>query len=205
MKQLSTILIAAFSIIQCLGSEEVLYWMVTDQATVHYGNEARNIVEIVPETLDTTLAARVRVTGGNLVDDTFLMIYIGDGERWDGEFGIDFDDPGDGYWGVGNPTGVQSPLAPYVVSDPNSPEYHFIMELGNYDWNNDNWTTVASSAALSYSNAGNYIFNTFDMGPPQMRIWNPTHFYATVPEPSTSLLVLVGFSLLLLGRRTERC
>ena len=114
--------------------------MVDDTSVVHY-NDGRNDVlmpMMVPEAVDTTLAARVRVVGGELTEDVFLDIYLEESERWEGDFGIDFSDPGSGYWGVGNPTGMQGPLSRF-----SSAEYSFMIEIGNYDWNNDSWTTVA--------------------------------------------------------------
>ena len=148
----AAVLMAAAS---AFGLDEVLYWMVDDAAVVHYSDGTDlSMLMLVPESIDTTLAARVRVVGGSLAEDVFLNVawdVDGQVEYWTTEWGIDFDDVG-GYWGVGNPTGVQSPLTggmapehPYISVREGQPEYSFIIEIGNYDWNEDSWTTVAHS------------------------------------------------------------
>lgn len=106
--------------------------------------------DMVPHSFDTTLAARVRVVGGNITEDVFLNVYEPSEMEWySTELGIDFADVG-GRWGVGNPTGMQSALTgggapdyPYIEPVAGSPEYSFIVEIGNYDWTADTWTTVA--------------------------------------------------------------
>lgn len=205
---ISTALIAHLS---ALAYDEVLYWIVDDSAVVHYNDgTSLSMPMLVPEAVDTTLAARVRVVGGGLTEDVFLNVYIGDGEAWSSELGIDFDDSGSGYWGVGNPTGIQSPLTggmspslPYISE--NTPEYSFIIEIGNYDWNEDNWTTVAHSQPYTHSEllTQSYIHETFDMNPPGLQIWNPHNYYA-VPEPNSSILTLIGMSFFALKRKQSK-
>lgn len=196
MKKVLAILVCMLAFAS-FGVDEVLYWMVDDAAQVHYHDGSlAPILELVPDAIDTTLAARVRVVGGNLLDDTFTDIYIGDGERWPGDGGIDFDNVG-GYWGVGNPTGIQAPITSF-----SSVEYSFMIELGNYDWNNDSWTTVASSRPANYSSLSQYIYTTFDINPPTTGIWNPRDFYVPIPEPNSGLLILVGFGILCLKRKS---
>lgn len=191
------------------SADEVLYWMVDDTSVVHY-SDGRDISMpmMVPESIDTSLAARVRVVGGGLTEDVFLNVYLGEGEYWTTEWGIDFDDP-DGYWGVGNPVGMQSPLTggmapehPYISVKEGQPEYSFIIEIGNYDWNEDSWTTVASSRPYTHSEflTSQYIYESFDMNPPTTKIWNPHDYYA-VPEPSAGILFLIGGTLLMLRRK----
>ncbi len=173
-------------------AEEVLYWMVTDTSEVHYSDGSSvKMPLLTPAVDDITLAARVRVVGSDL-EDVFLDIY-GDGDRYPGDMGLDFYDGG-GYWGVGNPTGIQAPLGSY-----SSAEYSFMIEIGNYDWNNDNWTTVATSASTSYSALSRYIFTTFDINPPTTQVWNP-QYYTAIPEPDGGVLLLIGFALLMLKR-----
>ena len=112
-----------------------------------------------------------------------------------GAWGVEFSDAG-GYWGAGVPTGNQSPSGDFSAG---TPEYSFIVELGNID-SSDNWTTVATSAATAYSDLGDYIHQTFDINPGQLAVWTPTQFTA-VPEPSGGLLTLMGVALLALRRR----
>ena len=62
------------------GSEEILYWMIEDTAKVHYADGSYQMLPmLVPADVDSSLAARVRVTGGNLTEDTFLDLYFSDG------------------------------------------------------------------------------------------------------------------------------
>ena len=146
-------------------------------------------------------AARVRVTGGDIQSgqDVFLDLYTGDGiDKGGGQYGVLFGD-GSGVWGAGVPTGNQSPSGDYSAG---TPEYSFVVELGNIDAN-DNWTTVATSAAETYNSLGAYIHETFDMNPGQVAVWTPTQFVAT-PEPSGGLLTALGLVLLALRRGSRR-
>ena len=148
---------------------------------------------------NSAFAARVRVTGGNIQEgqDVFLDLYIpGYGlDEGGGAWGVEFSTAG-GYWGAGVPTGNQSPSGNYSAG---TPEFSFIVELGNID-SSDNWTTVATSAATAYSDLGDYIHQTFDINPGQLAVWTPTQFTA-VPEPSGGLLTLMGVALLALRRK----
>lgn len=189
------------------GSEEVLYWMVDDTSVVHYWDgTTENIVNLVPDAIDTSLAARVRVTGGGLSEDTFPDFYFSDpddpyaaGFTWDGSMGIDFGESG-GHWGCGVPVGNKS-----IITDFSSPEYSFIIELGNYHYDEstdtESWTTVASSASQSYSSLQGNIYTSFDISPPTTGIWNPHDFYAPLPEPNSFILLSIGISMLLLRRK----
>ena len=179
------------------GENDVLYWMIDDMAEV---TKADGTTVVVGEFLSaagdgSAFAARIRVTGGDITEDTFLDLYVpGYGvDAGGGEYGVVFSEVG-GYWGSGVPTGNQSPLGDYSAG---SPEYSFIVELGNID-SSDNWTTVATSAAATYSSLADYIHQTFDMNPSSMAVWTPTSF--VVPEPSCGLLMTFGLALLALRR-----
>ena len=144
---------------------------------------------------DSSFAARVRVTGGGVPEDTFLSLYVPESGVLNGELGVD-------YWGAGVPDGNLSPLsaADYSVG---SPEFSFIIELGNVAWDEGGgtWTTIATSgAAESYQSLANYIHQTFDLSPGQSAVWTPTQFVA-VPEPSRGILVVLGTAILALRRR----
>ena len=184
---------------------DVLYWMVDDSATINrwWSDGAGDAGDysigqyfssFYPE--GSEFAARVRVTGGDITGDTFLQLYYPGGTIDDGEFGVDFENAGGGYWGAGVPTGNQSPSQDYSAG---SPEYSFIVELGNIV--GDEWTTIATSEASTYSELKNdYIHPTYDMTPSAWQIWTPTSFTA-VPEPSGGLLTALGLALLALRRR----
>ena len=187
------------------GENDVLYWMINTTATVTPwdGGEAMSVSdffsshELAGE--GSAFAARIRVTGDSITEDTFLDLYIpGHGvDVGGGEYGVEFSEVG-GYWGAGVPTGNQSPSGDYSAG---TPEYSFIVELGNID-SSDNWTTVATSAATTYSSLADYIHQTFDMNPSSMAVWTPTEF-AAVPEPSSGLLVTIGLAVLALRRKRK--
>ena len=137
------------------AAEEVLYWMVGDDATVNDHGTYSSVSDFLPtETDDSWSAARIRVTGGDIVGDVFLDVYDTDGtlQVGSGALGIAFGDTGSGYWGAGVPTGNQSPLGGYAGT---SPEYSFIIELGNVSWDGNaaSWVeTVAVSIGSSIEN-----------------------------------------------------
>ena len=170
------------------AGDDVLYWMVGSDATVEKDGVTTSVssfFENYGAPQDSAFAARVRVTGGNIQEgqDVFLDLYIpGYGlDVGGGEYGVEFSEVG-GYWGAGVPTGNQSP--------------------SNID-SSDNWTTVATSAAATYSSLGNYIHQTFDINPGQIAVWAPTAFSVPVPEPSSGLLTLIGFAFLALRRKRK--
>ena len=184
------------------AGDDVLYWMVDDSVTINrwWGSDAGdyNIRDYFSAfySSDSELAARIRVTGGDITGDTFLRLYIGDGASVDGTLGVDFEDIGGGYWGAGVPEGNQSPSQNYSAG---SPEYSFIVEIGNIV--GDEWTTIAASKASAYSELqNNYIHPTYDLTPSAWQIWMPTSFTA-VPEPSGGLLTLLGLAVLALRRK----
>ena len=186
------------------AGDDILYWMIDNSATVEKDGVTTSITSFfdnygAPE--GSAFAARVRVTGGDIQDgqDVFLDLYIpGYGvDEGGGEYGVEFSDVG-GYWGAGVPTGNQSPSGDFSAG---TPEYSFIVELGNIDAS-DNWTTVATSASATYSSLCDYIHETFDINPGQIAVWTPTTFTAPVPEPSSGLLMAVGLALLALRRKS---
>ena len=197
------------------GQNDVLYWMVDDTAQVTKDGTTQSIGDFFSDYMsssenwsatDSSFAARIRVTGGDISGDVFLGLYGRDEQDSpyidSGELGMVFDDSGTGYWGAGVPDGNQSPSGNYSAG---SPEYSFIVEIGNVVWDENSGTaswveTVATSAAAAYSTLGAYIHETFDMNPGQMAVWTQTSFNA-VPEPSSGLLTLVGMALLALRRK----
>ena len=184
------------------AEEDVLYWMIDSSATVEKDGVTSSVSSFFDNygaPANSAFAARVRVTGGNIQEgqDVFLDLYIpGYGlDEGGGAWGVEFSTVG-GYWGAGVPTGNQSPSGNYSAG---TPEFSFIVELGNID-SSDNWTTVATSAATAYSDLGDYIHQTFDINPGQIAVWTPAQFTA-VPEPSGGLLTLMGVALLALRRK----
>ena len=183
---------------------DVLYWMIDATASVQTeGGMTATIGDFFSTygaSGDSSFAARIRVTGGTITEDTFLNLYYSDGTIESGLFGVEFDDTGSGYWGAGVPVGNQSPVGDFSAG---SPEYSFIVELGNVVWDEStqtaSWTTIAESAATAYSSLSDFIHETFDLNPNPAAVWTPTSFVA-VPEPSSGLLMAMGFALMALRR-----
>lgn len=187
------------------GESDVLYWMIDDSATVtKWDGSQVSLTDYFsdPEVAasGSDFAARIRVTGGDIQEgqDVFLDLYVpGYGlDVGGGEYGVGFSTVSS-YWGAGVPAGNQSPSGDYSAG---TPEYCFIVELGNID-SSDNWTTVAWSAATGYSSLGAYIHQSFGLNPSAMAVWTPTSFASPVPEPSSGLLALLGFAFLALRRK----
>ena len=193
------------------AEEQVLYWMVDSTAKVSLddGSPSLTIQEYFaryPTDENSGFAARIRVTGGDITEPTFLSLYYlddqGNIQLEPGNIGVEFFDNA-GYWGAGVPTGNQSPSSNYAHG---TPEYTFVVELGNISWDGAtaSWveTIADSGTALGYSDlvSAGYIHESFDLNPPAGQIWMPTDFNE-VPEPSGGLLLLVGGGLLLLRRR----
>lgn len=181
------------------AEDGVLFWMVDSsaQVTPQGGGTATGLQSFLASygaDSSSWFAARVRVTGGDISGDTFLDLYDLDGSTYSGTYGIEIEDMG-GYWGAGVPDGNQSPISAYSAG---SPEYSFIVEIGNIY--NDSWTTVAQSSAVTYSLLADYIQPTFSIDPGTLPAWTPGQFTA-VPEPSGGLLTVIGLALLALRRK----
>ena len=195
--------------------EQVLYWMVDGNAEVSLDDGVTTMS--INDYFDTykaqegnsgLFAARIRVTGGDITEPTFLSLYYlddqGNIQLEPGNIGVEFFDNA-GYWGAGVPTGNQSPSGNYAN---HTPEYAFLVELGNISWDETSQTaswveTIADSInPLKYSDlvTAGYIHESFDLNPPAGQIWTHAQFNE-VPEPSGGLLLLVGGGLLLLRRR----
>lgn len=180
------------------GESDVLYWMVsTDDSTVDMkdGSSPQGLAAYIASFgTSADIAARVRVTGGT--EDTFLDLYYpGEGEYFceHGDLGVNLD-----YFETAT-SGIKSPVDNYSAG---SPEYSFIVEIGNVVWNGDDgsWTTIAKSEAASYAMLGDYIAKTLSVDIPHGGVWSPTAFTA-VPEPSSGLLTLLGMALVALRRK----
>lgn len=184
------------------GENDVLYWMVDGSTALQTEDgEMTTVQAFLGESAGSSFAARVRVTGGDITGDTFLQLYDDDGDAYEGDLGVDFGKTDAGYWGAGVPDGNRSPSGDYSAG---TPEYSFIVEIGNVVWDttgeDGTWTTVATSSAATYSSLASFIIPLGDIKPSGMVAWNPTQFQA-VPEPSGGILVLLGAALLALRRK----
>ena len=98
---------------------------------------------------------------------------------------------------------VHMPL--YAALPDNPASLSFAIELGNYNNENETWTTLATSGSLNYTSlqsAGyTYMPSSGELALATLTAWAPMAY--SVPEPSSGLLLLLGASLLALKRR--RC
>lgn len=198
--------VAAVAFVSYATEEQVLYWMVQEDARAY--NNVTGVYTPIRDFfsayasengVDNEFGARVRVIGGG--GDVFLDLYdaaMGGTLPDSGQFGVGFSTV-DGVWGAGSVVGNQS-----LLGDVGSPEYSFMVELGNYVWDDStetlSWVTVAASERMDYSSLGDYIHPTFSTGVPGMMVWTPT-FFTIVPEPSALLLLLIGGGMISLKRR----
>lgn len=187
--------LAAFVLAVNVASAEdgVLYWMI-DTSSSSVGEDSLSTYFAGYATSD--FAARVRVTGGDISGDVFLDIFDGDSfVPGSGSGGVFFDSDG-----VGSSTDSVQAFVPGSYLTLASPEYSFLIEIGNIDAEN-NWTTIAkSSEVLTYTSIQTYIMPAFSIDPSPATTWSPGSFQA-VPEPSGGLLTAMGLALLALRRK----
>ena len=177
----------------------VLWWETNDpeDLEVEYKDEQGNL------TGETTTAdalgvtdVRIRVSGGDAGDDAYLqMAYF---------------DEATGQIVVGNTPGTTVVAVPtydvYAYLGPDgynydNAAYSFTIELGN--WANGTWNVLAESDTATYSAlAGHISPGGGGLDVPTALPWMPEHFYVNpVPEPGTTLLIVIGCAVLALRRR----
>ena len=78
----------------------------------------------------------------------------------------------------------------------NLSEYSFAIELGTFDAN-DTWVLAAVSGTETYANLSGYISDQVEI--PTDLPWSPNAYAA--PEPTSGLLMVIGFALLGLKRK----
>ena len=201
---------------------DVLLWMVDEDTTVD-GNPIQQFLVEYPSDDDNFPAARVKLVSSDGTTSTILKIWGEDPDthlpvEWDGDWGAEIADWYGG-WGTGVPTGNQSKTGYNTIGTiqgqlsgdiPSYPpevlEALFIMELGYNSWDDDVgdyvWRTLAESSPETYADLRQHMYAEFDIGPSSPDPWSPD-FYTTVPEPSTSLLCIIGLGVLLLKRKTN--
>lgn len=209
MKKILTI----FLLLAAVVKGDTLYWQVSENATVDGGSiyqfvNSYGTYDWVSEYDGNTyssynVAARVKVTGGNLSQPEYLNIYVGGGEFEDGSTGLDLSPDTGGYWGLGVPSPIQSSVAEYGYGSEMFREYTFMVELGEITWDDVadtiEWTTIAQSDEFAGAMLEQYIHERFDLNPPNLATWSPLAYHTT-PEPSSGILFLIGLSFLLLKR-----
>ena len=188
------ILLAALQCFICLGYDEyILYWQVEDTASINWFDGSQ--IGTVADYFD---ANGMGITSARAVSsaepDGMSIFYMGSGPQ------NYVDEPVD--------NGGTAPIFSYILSEDPT-QLSFAIELGN--WENGEWTTLATTGMISYNdlvklsaeNGGMYIL-TPDQGYnlPTMMPWSPIAY--AVPEPSSSMLVLMGCGVLALRRKSQK-
>jgi hypothetical protein len=181
------LLVAMVSFSALADSEMVLWWLVGNDTdtedlsditinTFHQGQQTA-------ESMDVHYA-RMKVVGTGGVEDYLSILNLDDSTP---PTIPSINIPGEAYSTV---------ITPYA-----SPSYSFIIELGN--WENDTWTMVAMSEAVSYTQLVNdhhvNVWSDQTLNPQVPDVWAVSSY--TVPEPTSGLLLIVGGALLALRRR----
>ena len=192
---LSVALLAAVS----ARAEYVLWFSVLDDAELADGDgtSAGTVASYTSDGGESVNAARIRVTGDGVADDTFLPIYYeGDtAGSWVLDYTVN-------YTGVA-PGSDSTQWQPAYLGDYASSDYTFALEIGAYDFDSGEFTKLAAANAdfatlLSGGNISQGGISTQSQTP-----WSPSSF--TIPEPSTGLLALTGIlALFKRKRRTQR-
>ena len=178
-------------------AEYVLWLSVLDDAQLVDGTgaSAGTVATYKSEDGESINAARIRVTGDGVADDTFLPIYY-EGETA-GSWVLDYTVH---YTGV-VPGSDSTQWQPVFLGEYASPDYTFALEIGAFDFDSGEFTKLADASAdystlLSEGNISQGGVSTQAQTP-----WTPMAF--TIPEPSTGLLALAGI-LALFGKRRSR-
>ena len=215
MKRLIAILTICLAFLT--GSGDVLYWQVDENTTVD-GGDIQEFLEPYPSSDDYFPAVRVKLIYGS----SSKILSVRGYEDWPEYWGVEpMESPGGHGWGIGIPVPVQSQTGYNTISTvmdefgnivpdypPDVLEALFIMELGYNEWNEGAedyvWRTLAESAPELYKNLINdYMYREGDIRPNPINGWNP-NFRTTVPEPSSALLCIIGFGVLMLRRKTSK-
>jgi len=191
-----------------IGMGGTLYWQVGGNPA-HDGDttnpeipilDGTPLPMIIPED-SMDYGVRLRVVGEGVEPDTFIPFIFDDGSTFDGSLGaiIDHDGGGSGYFGTGiNMSPIDDDLSKSYIAE-------FILctfiddgtEEGNYKVD-----ILGVAEAVSRSDLEKFVSYDPIFTSPKF-VWTVNE-YSSVPEPSSSLLLLVGASLLALKRKKDK-
>ena len=185
--------------------EEIMWWMIDSTATVD--NETiTTFLDAHPEDDYHWNMVRIKVTSGDNVIylDNYQKNLDDSWERFPGEDGVWIGDSGDGCGvSTGNWT-TQSPLD--GLSHELFEEAMFQVQLGTMEFDDVfdvvDWFTLAETDPVAKATLTQHLYERGSIQTPGYSQWTPTQFH-TVPEPTSSLLGIIGLGLLLLKRKTN--
>lgn len=196
------VIIFATMCLALLGKGDALYWMIDETAYVD-GNPIETFISPLPDDDENWAVGRVKITTSSGVIK-YLDTYVPDsnpnipGIEWPGNEGL--------YVGGG---GVFEGIAEYtqgILPTGVNPETTFAIELGLNHWIDDgteegriDFELLAITNPHTYEQIEQFIHPQGSISPPSLLSWNPT-YYHTIPEPTTFLLLLLGFGILALRR-----
>ncbi len=205
MKRFIAIILCIFAFVGF--SEEIMWWLVDESATVD-GEVITSFLQPYPEDDNHWNAVRIKVTSGDNI------IYLDNYQAWDGghwtsspgEEGVWIGDSGDGR---GISTGEWTTQTPLVGLDHELFEAAlFQVQLGTLTYDDVldvvNWITLAETDPVAKATLTQHLYERGTIQPPGYSQWTPTEFYthSSVPEPSSALLCIIGFGILLLKRKS---
>ena len=210
MLKILTVLSAVLGIAICLlcpstafawdGNDNIMMWMLSDTGnTVDDGPDVYTYLGVAHANDDIGVRIAAYDNSGNLVK--YLNPVYGGAEGESGFIDWDYNDE---YIGTRDDLPAEIRQAYYGPSD--YAEMLFQMQVGNYD-GNDNFIPLLYS--LGGIVDGKYWYDSGSMYP-QYGEWTPTKFYTInpvvpIPEPTTFLLLLLGFGILALRRKNGNC
>ena len=196
-------LLAAFGV--SARADEVLYWIVDNPTITSWWGVQKTAAEMGIEgarvaafKTDDTAAYLASRTGSPTTapsldcDVVYLDLYNNDGGSWVLESGVKT-----AVLENGTMDGTESRASIGVSLAGNDySTYSFAIELYTWDSANEKWVYAAMSESETYANLTGYIQQQvqFPEG-----IWTPGAYVA--PEPTSGMLMIIGFALLGLKRK----
>ena len=181
--------------------------MISNAATVLWAALDEN--SVVSTDGSTQYILDYRNNAGQYINAARIVIDDGPAPLWIPEYGGD-----PAYWETEYPEvclqdedgwyGMPKWSSQFNMEENPDNDMAVIFELGYIDWDStDPFVTLAvAESTYGQLDLDNHIYPAGTLAPPTEANWMPTVFYANslVPEPSTSILLLVGAGGLLLRR-----
>lgn len=198
-KLTALVVICAMSL---FGYGDVLLWTIDSSSFVD-DTPMSVFVSPLQEDDENWAVGRVKVTtGAGVVKYLDLYAPSGDinvvGETYPGAEGVWIGGGGEFYGTGGEVQGVLS-------SDVDASAL-FAIEIGMNHWIDDgteegriDFELLAITNPHTYEQLQEFMYQQQDINPLDLHAWNPTYYHT--PEPSTSLLCIIGLGVLMLKRK----